>query len=223
MATATTFTRFESAIGQTREVVLADGSTLTLGGASSVAVNYEQRRRHIALTNGQVMFHVAKDPARPFVVDTGSGYIRAVGTEFDVHRTLDQTTVMVAGGVVEVVAYNRLGRPQSVSVPVGMQVSFTPDGGLGPETKADPREIGNWRYGTLNFVDCPLKRVVSDLNRYSSRPIVIEDPTIAQIDVVGVVRIDRIEDWLRGLASISNVSVSPGDAGIIRLTPRPAN
>src|SRR3546814_19688281 len=47
-------------------------------------------------------FQVAKDRARPFVVEVGDVRVRAVGTAFGVKRTAGGVDVQVTEGVVEV-------------------------------------------------------------------------------------------------------------------------
>ena len=218
----TAMLRYQSAIGQTREVQLPDGSTVTLGGASAVSVAFDTRHRNVTLTDGQALFKVAKDSSRPFIVRTGSGYTRAVGTVFEVHRTQSETTVMVAEGTVLVGARDRQGRARSVRLPAGNQVRYFVDGRVGSTTPVEPARVGNWRSGKLTFVDRPLGQVIADLNRYSPRPIIIENAEIERIGVTGVVRINRFEDWLDGLASISNVAISSDSSSeVIRLSLAP--
>lgn len=214
--------RYQSAIGQTREIALPDGSKIALGGASAVSVAFDTGHRNVTLTDGQALFRVAKDPSRPFIVRTGSGYTRAVGTVFDVHRTQNETTVMVAEGVVLVGARDRQGHARSVRLPAGNQVRYFVDGRVGATAFVDPASVGNWRSGKLTFVDRPLGQVIADLNRYSPRPIIIENAEIEGISVTGAVRVDRFEDWLDGLASIGNLAISRDSGEVIRLSLAPA-
>ncbi|WP_204323799.1 FecR domain-containing protein, partial [Stenotrophomonas maltophilia] len=41
-------------------------------------------RRRLRLREGRLLVDVARDPARPFVVDTGRGQVEAQGTRFQV-------------------------------------------------------------------------------------------------------------------------------------------
>jgi len=67
-------------MGEIRQVPLADGSRLTLDERSRVSVQYETATRRVRLEFGEVLFEVAKDPKRPFVVQAGNIRVRAVGT-----------------------------------------------------------------------------------------------------------------------------------------------
>lgn len=77
--------------GEQRSSVLADGSRLTLAGGSAVDVGFDAGMRHVSLLQGEVLVEVAKDPVRPFVVETAHGRVRALGTRFIVRRDADAT------------------------------------------------------------------------------------------------------------------------------------
>jgi transmembrane sensor len=90
--------------GEQRFVKLLDGSTLELNSRSRVRIRFSDRDRDVDLIEGQALFHVAKDPSRPFVVHSGSTLVRAVGTQFDVYRKESGTTVTVVEGRVAVLS-----------------------------------------------------------------------------------------------------------------------
>jgi len=54
------------------------------------------------LGDAQAYFDVAKDPARPFLIDAGDTQVKVVGTAFDVRRRDGQVAVNVQRGLVEV-------------------------------------------------------------------------------------------------------------------------
>jgi len=93
---------YSTGLGEQRTLRLADGSTIELNALSSVRVRFSEHARNIELAQGQALFHVAKDPTRPFIVRTGDTDVRAVGTQFDVYRKLSGTTVTVLEGEVAV-------------------------------------------------------------------------------------------------------------------------
>jgi|SRR5579872_111552 len=95
---------YATGIGEQRSIALADGSMIELGARSRVRVRLGQRERDVELLSGQALFRVAKDPSRPFIVVTNNAQVRAVGTEFDVHKRTTGTTVTVLEGRVAVYA-----------------------------------------------------------------------------------------------------------------------
>src|SRR5579859_13788 len=91
---------YETAIGEQRSLTLADGSTIELNALSRVRVHFTATERRIDLLDGQVLFHVTHDAARPFIVHSGAASVRAVGTQFDVDRLSGETIVTVVEGRV---------------------------------------------------------------------------------------------------------------------------
>src|SRR5579859_1886346 len=85
--------RIITAPGETRHIVAADGSEVDLNGATSIAITLSSRMRQVQLDHGEVLFHVAADPRRPFVVAAGGAEIRDIGTVFDVVRADGATAV----------------------------------------------------------------------------------------------------------------------------------
>lgn len=93
---------YETALGEHRTVVLDDGSRVDLNTATHLTVHLSRDRRAVALETGEVLFEVAPDPARPFVVTAGALRIRDIGTRFDVDRRPERVTVAVLEGRVQI-------------------------------------------------------------------------------------------------------------------------
>ncbi|QJU58222.1 hypothetical protein HL653_10850 [Sphingomonas sp. AP4-R1] len=198
--------RFTTAVGETRLISLPDSSQIRLAGASMVSVAYGPDSRRISLAQGEAMFFVAHDARRPFLVYSGAGVTRAVGTAFDVNRTLNATVVTVVKGLVEIETGS--GRDP---VPLGrdMQVSYSTEGRIGIPRAVNTSRAVAWQRGVLQFVDAPLGSIVMELNRYSPRPITIDSPDVAALPITGSVRVNAIEDWLSGLESATGVRIVP--------------
>jgi transmembrane sensor len=65
-------------------------------------VRLEKDARRVTVHDGQALFDVAHDSARPFLITAGDETVRVVGTKFDVRRRDGQLTVTVLRGLVEV-------------------------------------------------------------------------------------------------------------------------
>jgi len=88
-------------IGEYKKHRLEDGSTLWLNSNSKVKVDYSENFRRIALITGEAHFEVAKDANRPFEVYSMNRLVRALGTEFSVHKLNGRVEVLVSEGTVE--------------------------------------------------------------------------------------------------------------------------
>lgn len=121
-------------IGEQRSLVLADGSTIELNSRSRIRVRYSELERHIDLLEGQALFYVAKNKKRPFVVQTGTTRLKAVGTAFDVYRTARGTLVTVVEGRVAV--YREPAGLRSHSVRDASNNGGVVNSGVGADTVA---------------------------------------------------------------------------------------
>ena len=98
------FPIYATEIGERRSITLADGSTVNLNARSRLRVEFAKKERRVELLEGQALFQVAKDKNRPFIVSSGDATVQAVGTQFDVYRRTNGTTVTVLEGRVAVYA-----------------------------------------------------------------------------------------------------------------------
>ncbi len=166
-----------TAAGQTAELTLGDGSIVTLNGATDL--RYPRRfrpvwlgggTRHVEL-RGVAFFSVAKDPARPFIVETGQARVHVVGTRFNVaSRSNDRsatTDVAVEEGVVQVRARdaNNAGEPTAVTLRANESVRMsrrTANAPLRTSTGDVARETA-WIRGGFSAVDLPFTAIVAEL------------------------------------------------------------
>lgn len=202
-------------VGEQRSIVLVDGSTLELNSHSRVRVRYTDRQRDVDLLEGQALFRVAHDVARPFVVHSGATNVRAIGTEFDVYARPSGTVVTVLEGRVAVDA-NVLAVSEAVAealpptratpqvksndngttvfLGVGQQLTIpTANRSRAPGSlSVDGPHLVNvaaetaWTHRTLVFESSPLTDVAEEFNRYNTRQLVITDATLASFRINGM-------------------------------------
>lgn len=172
---------------EVRELVLEDGSRVTLNGDSAVQVRYAAGERRLILRRGEASFSVAHDSARPFYVTAGDVTVRAVGTRFSVGMEDEDVEVTVEEGVVSVadddgVPPRLIHRNEEfVAAPTGSRKAVL------EEAEVERRLA--WRRGLLIFNGDSLRSASAEVNRYSPVPVIIDDPTLARAEFVGVFRI----------------------------------
>jgi transmembrane sensor len=194
---------YETVIGGLEAVPLADGSNITLNSDSEVHVAVTEKERRVVLTHGEAFFEVAKDPARPFVVRAGHARIIAVGTRFSVRRDGDDVSVVVIEGRVRMERDEKAAATLPATLLAAGNIARSDAAGVLVEEKPLPvaEEILSWRSGFLVFHDTPLATAVAEFNRYNTRKIVIEDPTLAQLRIGGHFRSTNVEAFVRLLES----------------------
>ncbi|WP_198670388.1 FecR domain-containing protein [Dyella sp. C9] len=199
--------QYSSAVAGTQDVTLADGSRISLGGATRVTTRFGRGLRQVELAEGEVYLEVAHNPQRPFVVQAGKLTIRDIGTAFDVRRTGDLVTVTMAEGRVRIYQ-GANGDDAGLDAVAGQAVSYDPARPAMKVSSADPAEVAAWRDSRLEFDNEPLSVVVANINRYSKRPLRIVDADLAPMTFTGTVRTDAIEEWLRALPKVLPLRVS---------------
>jgi transmembrane sensor len=224
-ASADAVTRYATARGERREVVLDDGSRVALNGATIVQVGYATDRRDIQLLSGQALFHVAKDASRPFVVAAGDRLITATGTAFDVEVAPDGgVKVLLVEGSVEVDPLRRSGLPRLLPLldrevlRPGQQLSMAVAGSRPVIRAADVEQGTAWNRGLVMLRDDSVASAVAQFNRHSLRRLEIEDDAIGRLLVSGVFRVDRPEDFVAALTALHPVdAVQAKDAVALKL------
>ena len=200
---------FSTAVGETLRVTLSEGSTIALGGDTRVEVDLSQTARNLELEKGEALFTVAKDTRRPFRVRVGNATIVAVGTVFNVQRNSDRAVVSVTEGRVLVeptvhlmpVAVLQSLEPQlrTIRLDAGQQ-TITGSAGIQEPTRVeDPAAAVSWQTGRLAFRLQPLRYVLEDVNRYATKPIVLESDSLGALQITGTVERDNIAGWIGSL------------------------
>lgn len=185
--------QFYTRKGEFRQLALQDGSVVTLNTASRVSVNLSGKQREIDLVQGEVLFDVAKDRSRPFVVTAGDLEIRVLGTSFSVRALPDEPVqVVVREGVVQVARIGGAGR-ESRRLVANMR-AIDPANGSGDDDalirvselpEAEIHRALAWRDGHIDFEGETLARAVAEFARYSDTRIVIA-PSLADEQIAGL-------------------------------------
>lgn len=154
---------YATAVGEQREITLADGSAVTLAPASRLVVDpkFGRPTRKVSLT-GRAWFVVTHDEAKPFQVATDGALVEDLGTAFEIQTTGAAVRVAVAEGAVAI------HRQDAASVTLGPGDVARVDGP--GQTLVDHAvavdRFTSWRQGTLDFEDRPLRDVTTELERW---------------------------------------------------------
>lgn len=222
---------YATAVGEQRSIRLADGSTVELNSRSRLRVKFTDAERMVELLEGQALFQVAKNPARPFIVRAGNAHVRAVGTQFDVNRRRNDTVVTVIEGRVAVLtaddAYSgevgTIRGPDDRNTPSGSKHTSNPGSAGGvflaageqlrvtTQPPAAPTRVNvvaatAWTQRQLVLESALLRDVAEEFNRYSTRKLVIEDSASKELRLSGVFATDP-EFLIRYLRERNDVTV----------------
>lgn len=169
-------------IGETKEVVLSDGSIVTLNTNTRLTVHYTKALRQVTLLKGEALFDVAKNKQRPFTVLARDTQVRAVGTSFTVKLLSQQLVqVLVREGVIEI---RRPDVPEAPPVRlaannVALAPAKTPIS-TAPVPNAQVSRNLAWRQGRIAFDNETLADAAREFGRYSDIQIQIAPGLEAQ-------------------------------------------
>lgn len=174
---------FATGVGERRTVQLVDGTSVVLNTDSAIDVIFDGARRRVRLVRGEIMVTTAVDrqsPPRAFLVETGEGTLRAIGTRFGVRLDGEATGIAVFEGAVEL---RPVDQPQAtLIVPAGKQALLTREGYrdlLPLDEQSDA-----WTKGMIAVSGMPLGKFLAELSRHRSGRLACS-PEIAQLRVSG--------------------------------------
>jgi len=207
--------QIQTAVGEIRRVPLSDGSFAAVNTQTTLDVTMKPEVRRIALKDGEAWFQVAKDRARPFLVEAGDVRVRAVGTAFSVRRLEDGVDVQVTEGVVEVW---RVGDEANVRrVEAGTRAFIAPDKAVVSVAAAseDIDKALAWRTGQLVFDGDTVAEAAAEFNRYNVRKIEVADPALGQQKMIGRFRTNEPDAFAKVAATLLNAKAEIGPDRIV--------
>jgi transmembrane sensor len=222
---------FRTAVGQQATVTLPDGSVLTLNTDTTVRTRADRDRRLVYLDKGQAFFRVAKDRRHPFVVAAAGRTVTAIGTAFDVRVDRGALKVVLVEGKVRVESAKPAPtavkgvseRPQdetpgsqATEMSAGSQLVASADTGW-RLTRTNVTRETSWLHGQIVFDDEALGDIAAELNRYSTRKIVIADAALAQKRLSGIYTPGDVHGFSRALKATGLAEVEEESDGEVRI------
>ncbi|MFJ2365793.1 FecR domain-containing protein [Pseudomonas sp. NPDC087697] len=150
-----------TATGEQLTLHLADGTLINLNTHSALDVRFDEKQRRIFLREGEVLIETGHNDARPFIVETRDGDMRALGTRFLVKREDEGTRLSVLKSAV---AARPQSSPDEQVLHEGQQVLMRRDS-LGPLATLNS-SADAWTRGMLVVDNVRLEDLVHELGRY---------------------------------------------------------
>jgi len=111
---------------------------------------------------------------------------------------------------VAVIGLNR--RKQAEWTPArlvkGQELTYGTDGPQGKIERVNLEEVAAWKEGRLEYRHTPFRLVIPRVNRYSEKPIVMEDGEVGELTYSGTVFEGQVTDWLHALQTLYPVEVT---------------
>lgn len=168
-----------TATGEQRTLRLSDGTLLNLNTHSAVDVRFDEKQRLIILQEGEILVETGHGDARPFIVETREGSMRALGTRFLVKREEEGTRLSVLQSAVA--AHPESSQEEQI-LREGQQVLMRSNG-LGPIVALN-LGADAWTRGMLVVDNARLEDLVRELGRYRRGHLGVA-PEIADLRITG--------------------------------------
>ena len=167
-----------SAVTFVKDIILKDGSDLTLQKNSIIDFKVEDNKRMVNLI-GNVFFKVKKDKTLPFYVKGENSTIKVTGTSFVMSTEKSTDKITLIEGAVDI--YHNASN-QILSITPGQSATITAQG---IELLNKPPNQFAWKTGQLSYQNLPVAQLIQDMEDNFNVKIEVEDPAILQCKYTG--------------------------------------
>lgn len=166
--------------GVRSRIILPDSTRVWLNSGSSIRYQtpFTDGVRKVKLA-GEAYFEVIHDPANPFRVVAGRGFLEVLGTTFNVKAYPEESEVEVAllEGKLSFSADEGIGKRSKVILNPGERAVSGEDRQI--TVSREPLEkYAAWRHGKLVFDETPMREVAQRLERWFGVKVIIADPRL---------------------------------------------
>lgn len=195
-----------SQVGHIVSQYLPDGTQLTLDARSKVEVTYYRDKRLVKLKQGQAVFEVVKDQARPFVVESANARVTVKGTRFLVNQLNHKTYVAVDHGKVLVESLDSQGNTAAGKVVLTngqvAEIGSTP---LPRQLNRNALNMFEFMQGRVIFEDANLNEVAETVSRYRSTPLTSN--VQRYVGITAVIQTKEMEKFIQSLPQVADVTL----------------
>lgn len=164
--TETLYNTLTVPLGNRRDIVLADGTEVSLDAGSSLTfpVAFNTAERSVTLT-GQGYFSVKHDAEHPFIVKVNNLLVRDIGTEFNISAYGDEPIVKTTLFEGSVKVNNVLLQPGQLAAAANNDIKVQ---------EADLEVTGAWRKNDFVFRNQSLRTTMQQIARWYNVDVVYQ-------------------------------------------------
>ncbi|HMI03487.1 MAG TPA: FecR domain-containing protein [Pedobacter sp.] len=207
-----TFSTISVPKGMMKTIRLSDSTevTLTSGSVFRYPMAFDRSSRRVRLLEGNAFFHVKRDVAKPFTVESGTLQTTALGTSFTVQRfsRYGYEKVNLYTGKVRV--NNTANRQDSVILYPGEEVKYEPSKGRAAvahfNTAADPV-----KGGVMVFEKIPFNEALYHISSYYGVTFRFNKEAFRNKLLTGEYNFHHVEDVLHSLAFVYHLKINKID------------
>lgn len=153
--------------GEQLRMLMADGTSVLLNSETTLEypTRFDRRNRNVRL-QGEAYFDVAKDPHRPFRVETGDLTVRVLGTRFNLNTSAPESTLLYLQEGRVNIEEHLSGKRRSYDITPGQLFEMNRiSGRCSLLPNADTAAVVGWMHKRYYFKNTPLKDLLEFLER----------------------------------------------------------
>jgi len=201
---------------QPEELVLPDGSTVTLNHFSSLKYprRFAGEIRNIEL-DGEGFFEVESDPDHPFVIKTRDVDIKVLGTSFNVNAYRENAAVEVIVKTGEVAVTRHGDIPKTIILKPGNKGVYKKNNETLKITREIDRNYLAWKTRNFVFEDQTLFDVSQQLNKVYQAEIIIASDSLKEARITTTFNDQSLDAILNVLSATLDLDVRKSNGQII--------
>lgn len=208
-----TTTTYTTGFGETLNLKLQDGSTVTLNANSTLSYSKDNSRK--VWLKGEAYFQVDKKKSTnaKFWVHTNDLKVEVYGTMFNVNSRKEKTQVFLEEGNI----WLSLKNGKSKKMLPGDFISFSAKQNkiLEDHTKVVAREKTSWKNGTLIFNNTTLINALKKVTETYGYKIVFKNTKIKNTLITGTVPTTNLNICLKAIEKSANVIITKENTKLV--------
>lgn len=175
--------------GKRSKITLSEGTTVWLNSGSRLVYPavFAENKREVYL-DGEAIFNVSKDPAKPFIVKSQQFDIEVIGTIFNLNAYSEDkiSSAVLKEGSIKLSRKTKAYLPaENKMISPGEMVTFDATEETFASRQVDPSDYLSWHRGYYVFRSETLGHILTRISRYYNVEISLKDIQLEQVTFSG--------------------------------------
>jgi transmembrane sensor len=209
----------QTAFGETRTIILPDGSTVILNGNSSLRYQADWRSAQVreVWLDGEAFFSIAHLPGhQKFIVNTADNFnVEVLGTTFNVLKREQKTKVVLNTGKIKLNIRPDENREEYLVMNPGELVEFDNISTTYIRRRVNPEAHSSWKSNKMIFENTSLSEILLLLEHTYGLQVEVSDTSLLHQKLNGTIPNENVDVLLEGLSHLFNLQISRNNQKII--------
>lgn len=208
-------TVYQTAYGETKSILLPDGSSVMLNANSSMSVKNNFDKQREVWLEGEAFFEVEKTKADneyvKFVVHTNRLQVEVLGTSFNVQNWKEKTQVVLKSGKVKL----KSGDDEVLTMKPGELAEVLAENSSIQKKVVNPEIYSSWTENRLLCNDTPLAQIGEVIQRRFGKQVLFEDDELKTLLVTGTLPLNELSLLTEILKESLNINIDANDSTLM--------